>query len=355
MSNSADSPKILISDTAVPDIFMVGYMQDLSKEAICMYLRLLAEGSDRDFGKDMLVSISGFSTEVTDCSITELVKADLLCTKNNKTFFIVDIKQREVDEYCRYVAAKGIDGNGLELKADDGQRNSLASSINKSHYAGKMSYVFYRLVDTCLYEYEFEPMVVYGLFNEGERRKILMSPRLMKDLAYQWKTDGITTQAKLNEILERDRHVEELVKLMGKLSRRRLNGVDIERITRWVDTFDISIEMADYAFRCNEFRGNITLKDVEEKLIQWLEADIKNYDQAVIFEKENEKINKSKATRRKGKTNVYRTGAEMKALERQGEPGSIIKSEDAGVINQISGDTGSADGDGNDLLRMFGD
>jgi hypothetical protein len=45
----------------------------------------------------------------------------------------------------------------------------------------------------------------------------------------------------------------------------------------------------------------------------------------------------------------------MKALERQGEPGSIIKSEDAGVINQISGDTGSADGDGNDLLRMFGD
>lgn len=266
MNSNEGSPKLLISDTAIPDIFFVQYMQDLTKEAICVYLRIACDAKSSAYTKKQIADISGFSAEVSDTAVAELMAADLLVTEQGKTFKLADIKLREVDEYCKNRMALGIDTEQYAIDPHNEERDALANSISKSLYAGKMPFVMYRLIDTCLFEYEYEPVVVYGLFNAGEKRKILNSPRYMKEMAFEWKNSGVTTQAKLNAMLEKDKRVDELTKMMGKLTRRRLNGIDLERISRWVETFDVTAQMVEYAFRCNEYKGNITLKDVEDKL-----------------------------------------------------------------------------------------
>ena len=53
----------------------------------------------------------------------------------------------------------------MNFNDDEKQRKILAESISKSFYNGEMPYIFYRLIDKCLFEYKFETEVVYQLFS----------------------------------------------------------------------------------------------------------------------------------------------------------------------------------------------
>ena len=69
-------------------------------------------------------------------------------------------------------------------------------------------------------------------------------------------------------------------------------------------------EIVEYAIRENEWRTTLRPVDVENKLKEWFDAGVMTIDKAMVYENERHKENKAAATKRKGRTNVRRSGKE---------------------------------------------
>ncbi len=341
MPDRKEETKLLLSDTSVPDVFLVHYAPELSKDAIHLYLWILMDHKDLQFETKDLSHYSYIPSSDVDKALAELIEKDLLIKKDRDHYTVPDLKQREVDDYIRArlpADSSSADLDSLALSEDEKARNVLAESISSTFYQGRLAYTFYRLIDKCLYEYKMDSKVVYRLFEEGKKKRIHFYITEMRRLAEEWFRKNIITTKDLSAYLAKSRKVDELTSLMGKMTRKRLNGIDLERIDRWVYEMDVSPKLVEYAFRCNEYRGNITLKDVEDKLSEWISAGIRDVDAAMVHENERKNENKKKAVRKKGRDNTWKTGGEAGLLTENKEEKKDDGSSDAeDVILELFG------------------
>ena len=130
MSDPKGRTELLISDTLVPDIFITQYAQELTKDALCLYLWLLMSFGDREFTRENIKSYTLLSESDSEEYAAELIAHDLLITKDNETFSMADLKKNEVDSYVKAVVARDSADPSLKLCADEESRNVLAGSIN---------------------------------------------------------------------------------------------------------------------------------------------------------------------------------------------------------------------------------
>ena len=167
------------------------------------------------------------------------------------------------------------------------------------------------LIDKCLYEYKFDSIVCYKLFEEGYDQSIHRSNIQMENRAREWYEKGYTDIKSLEKHLEVSARYKKLVKLTGSLMRKRLNGLDLDRVKSWAEDLDATEELVTLAFKENEFRSNLTLKNVGDTLAKWYDQGIKTAEEAAKFSEEEHKENKRKATRRKANAgSSWRTGEE---------------------------------------------
>lgn len=354
-----DKFNLLISDTAIPDIFIVRYADNLSKSALNLYLWLNMLFKGREFVYKEVMEIKLFAPTETDESLAELVSAGLFIRKGDD-FSFVDLKQREVREFAEHYAARGVTLEGVELRSEEEARNKLADSVSKTFYQGKMPYICYRLIDKCLYEYKFDSLVVYKLFSICRDNHMHRSIGYMEKMASDWNDRGFTDSSKLDEYLSEEKKIEELIKKVSKLTRRKVNGIDLERLTRWVRDLKVSADLVELAYRSNEYRGNITLAHVEETLSKWIAAGITTVDEAAKYEEEQHKENKRKAKRKQKKNGAWITGAEAGLSEEQ--PEVKVESDDKPSDDDedapafVDAETSEEEnGDIDDILNMFGE
>lgn len=344
MSETGKNNSLLLSDTLVPDLFIYYYLNSLSKEAISVYLWIVSNSSS-SMTENEIFDISMIGNALTEQAISELISAGLLAKNIENRFYLVDIKQNEVNSYCASVIARGgANLSDLELSPYKKERDDLCDSISKTIYAGKMGYVFYRIVDNCINDYKFETIVIYTLFDVAKERKIQYDYKAVEKLASEWFKKGIKDQESLDKYLSLDARRKEAVKLVGAITRKRLDKFDLDRIDKWIE-LGFSNELIEFAFESNSYKSSLKTKDIDDTLTKWVEAGITNLDEAKIFEEEQHKENKRKYSRRKtsGGDSLYRTGEEAGISE--------------GMTNDI--DTTVApeeDSDSyNDILSMFGD
>ena len=292
MSYLSDENPLLLTDTAVEDLFICQYMTGLTMAAICIYLLLKMDGTGKYTEKEILER-SVFEDQATKEAVAELIAAGLITKNRNNKFVFVDIKKVEVESYCASVIAKGgAELADLELSPLKKQRDNLCSSINKTIYAGKIGWNFYGVVDKCLYTYKFESIVIYRLFEEAKERKIQYNIHAVEKLAKEWDQKGIRTADKLDEVLNASKMTKELTDLVGKLTRKRANALDLERIEKWA-SLGVTPELAEFAFRSNEYRGVNTM-NVDETLSNWIYAGVTTVEEATKYENERHKENSRK-------------------------------------------------------------
>ncbi len=342
-----DYSKLLINDSLLPDIFLVRYAQELSRNALLVYLWLNMSDRKNGFDEKDIKSLKIIHEEDIKPALAELMAASLIHL-NDKSYSFDDIKGREVSDYIASAVARGNDPELTGLMSNEKDRKILADSISSTFYQGEIPYIFYRLIDKCLNEYRFDSRVCYKLFEEGYEQSIHRSLQQMERMALSWYEKGYTDIKSLEKQLEINKRTKKLVKLCGSLMRKRLNGLDIDRVTSWVEDLDATEELVNLAFKENEFRSNLTLKNVGDTLTKWHDQGVKTADDAVRFSEEEHKENKRKASRRK--TNAgpnWRTGEEAglgnsKPEETQAEKESAeAKDEDNSIPD--------------DILDMFGD
>lgn len=355
-----DKFNLLISDTAIPDVFVVRYADNLSKSALNLYLWLNMLFKGREFVYKEVMEIKLYAPTETDESLAELVSAGLFIRKGDD-FSFVDLKQREVLEFAEHYAARGVTLEGVELRSEEEARNKLADSVSKTFYQGKMPYICYRLIDKCLYEYKFDSLVVYKLFSICRDNHMHRSIGYMEKMASDWNDRGFTDSSKLDEYLSEEKKLEELIKKVSKLTRRKVNGLDVERLSRWVRDLKVSADLVELAYRSNEYRGNITLAHVEETLSKWIAAGISNVDEAAKYEEEQHKENKRKAKRKVKKNGAWITGAEAGLTEEENDKKAEEKpsedDENAPAFNVSENEDAEDEETGaiDDILDLFGE
>lgn len=339
--------RLLINDSLLPDIFLVRYAQELSKNALLVYLWINMTGDKNSFDENTVKKFKIIPDEETDKAMAELMAAGLIIRKD-KTYSFDDIKAREVEEYVQAQKARGDDPDLTGLKSDEKERTTLAESISKTFYQGELPYIFYRLIDKCLYEYKFEGMVCYKLFEEGYEQSIHRSNILMENKAREWYQKGYTDIKSLEKQLEISKRTSKLIKLTGSLMRKRLNGLDLDRVKSWAEDLGATEELVTLAFKENEFRSNLTLKNVGDTLTKWHDQGIKTAEEAARFSEEEHKENKRKATRRKAVAgSTWVTGEEA---------GIAGAGSDKSVTPKASENTNEDDNESSDdILGMFGD
>ena len=340
--------RLLINDSLLPDIFLVRYAQELSKNALLVYLWLNMTGDKNSFNEETVKKFKIIPDDEISKTLAELMASGLI-NRKDKTYSFDDIKAREVEEYVQAQKAKGGDPDLTGLKSDEQERKTLADSISKTFYQGELPYIFYRLIDKCLYEYKFDSIVCYKLFEEGYDQSIHRSNIQMENRAREWFEKGYTDIKSLEKQLEIDKRTKKLIKLTGSLMRKRLNGLDIDRVKSWAEDLGATEELVTLAFKENEFRSNLTLKNVGDTLAKWHDQGIKTAEDAARFSEEEHKENKRKATRRKANTgSVWATGEEAGIVNKSEQPKSEEPKNDKASEDK--------DDDGpDDILNMFGD
>ena len=346
-----DISRLLVNDSLLPDIFLVKYSQELSRNALLVYLWLNMIGKKDGFEESDVKSLKIIPEEDVAPVLAELMAASLI-NRKEKTYSFDDIKAREVGEYIEAVKARGSDTGLSVVTSDEKERKLLADSISSTFYQGELPYIFYRLIDKCLYEYKFDGRVCYKLFEEGYEQSIHRSLQQMEKMALNWYEKGYTDIKSLEKQLEINKRAKSLIKLAGKLMRKRLNGLDIERVTGWAEDLDATEELVIQAFKENEFRSNLTLKNVGDTLTKWHDNGVKTTDEAALFSEEEHKENKRKATKRKAAGgSAWATGEEAGFLNSKD-----AESEKEDNKKQKSSEDKDDDSNGSDdILGMFGD
>ena len=326
MSAAGPNKEFLISETLIPDIFIARYMPLLGKEAISIYLWTHMTFKGESFTYKDTVAYGAIPEEDLKIALAELVAAGVLVRKENDVYEPVDLKMVEVEEYIR----NRTDADGVPvMKSDEKKRQLLAVSIQKTYYQGHMAYAFYRLIDKCLYEYKFEDGVVYSLFEEGKELRVHYIVAKMYDLAQKWYQKGYTSTESLKEYYELRTRRSEVAKVTGKLLRKRLTEMDYEHINTWATDYKADAAIVEYAIRCLDYKNNIRMVDVTNKLKEWFDAGVMTVDKAMVYEAERHKENKAKASRSRGRTNVRKSGKDAGITVESKEEKPEAKPEDA--------------------------
>ena len=357
-----DYSELVISQSLLDDIFVVRYLQDLSKEAVIVYLWLNMTAGDKEFDDETVKTYRVIPESKVKEVLTELLGAKLIKAAKDK-FVLEDLKRREVEEYVNVCKAKGEAGD-IPGMSNSEEYNTLSASISKTFYKGMIDYNYYRLIDKCLYEYRFEGTVCYKLFEEGYQKGILRKYNAMAGIASHWYEKGYTTAESLEKYLEKNSLKERLVKLCSKTMRKHLTDLDINRIHGWVDNLNTNEELVAYAFRVNEFRNNLTLMHIETTLKKWFDLGIDTADKAAKLDEEEHKENARRSAHRKSRSGTkWRTGAEAGIETADSASGKTPESTEEKPEKKESKasaedkDESKKGGDSvlDDILDMFGD
>ena len=357
-----DYSELVISQSQLDDIFVVRYLQELSREAVVVYLWLNMSVGKKEFDEKSVKTYKVIPEDKVREALTELLGAKLIKASKDK-FVMEDLKRREVEEYVKICKAKGESGDIPGMKNTEEHR-MLSASISKTFFRGVIDYNYYRLIDKCLYEYGFESTVCYKLFEEGYQRGILRKYNAMAGIASHWYEKGYTTADKLEKYLERNSLKEKLVKLCSKTMRKHMTDLDISRIHGWVDDLNANEELVAYAFRVNEFRNNLTLMNIETTLKKWFDLGIDTAEKAATLNEEEHKENMRRSAQRKNRSgSKWKTGAEAGLslsdadTESDGlaEDKKPVKDKEQKARTEDKKDKKDDEAIPDDILDMFGD
>ena len=139
-----DYSELVISQSLLDDIFVVRYLQALSKEAIVVYLWLNMTAGKNEFDEKSVKTYRVIPEAKVKEALTELLGAKLIRASKDK-FVLEDLKHREVEEYVKICKARGEAGDIPGMSNSD-EHKMLSASISKTFFCGVMDYNYYRLI-----------------------------------------------------------------------------------------------------------------------------------------------------------------------------------------------------------------
>ena len=280
-----ESRKLLLSDTLVPDIFIMEYLPGLSGLAVKIYLYLLLSAhSVRSITEQDLSRRLGQDSDTIHAALVELAAVELIALKE-RSLEIVDVKAAEIERAYR---PKTESSPQEIIKAQEkfGVREKLMADIAKTFFQGLMSPSWYGEIDSWFDRYHFEPEVIYALFQECARRNKLDSKAYIAKVAENWASRGIATFNDLNTYFMAYDKVNKASKKVGRKLRRTMTEYDEEIVARWIEQYHYDFDIIEIALRKSTRVTNPNLEFIDRVIREWFEHQLRDAEAIKVYETE---------------------------------------------------------------------
>ena len=280
-----ESRKLLLSDTLVPDIFIMEYLPGLSGLAVKIYLYLLLSAhSVRSITEQDLSRRLGQDSDTIHAALVELAAVELIALKE-RSLEIVDVKAAEIERAYR---PKTESSPQEMVKAQEkfGVREKLMADIAKTFFQGLMSPSWYGEIDSWFDRYHFEPEVIYALFQECARRNKLDSKAYIAKVAENWASRGIVTFNDLNTYFMAYDKVNKASKKVGRKLRRTMTEYDEEMVARWIEQYHYDFDIIEIALRKSTRVTNPNLEFIDRVIREWFEHQLLDAEAIKAYETE---------------------------------------------------------------------
>lgn len=279
-----ESRQLLLSDTLVPDVFILEYLAGLDGLAVKTYLMLLfVSRSGRQIGEKDLARRLGVEVEEMRTALVALAAQDLVTLKE-RSVEIRDIKAHEIERTYRPKTASS--PTEVTDSKRDPQREKLLRAIAGTFFQGLMSPSWLMEIDAWLDRFAFTPEVVLALFQECARRGKLENKAYIRTVAENWHKHSIRTFEDLNRYsILRDR-VHTLSRKIGRKLHRNMTEYDEEMVARWLEEYGYDFEIIDQALRRTTRAANPNLEFIDRLLREWHAHDLRSAESVIRYEVE---------------------------------------------------------------------
>lgn len=278
-----ESQRLLLSDTLVPDLFIMEHLPALSGLAVKIYIyALFCTRSRHALTEGDLARRMGEETDMVKAALAELAAAGLIELRD-RGFTFIDVKAAEIEKNFRPRTA-ATPSEAVAAQKAMPVREKLMADISKTFFQGLMSPSWYSEIDSWFDRFGFEPEVVYALFQECARRNKLNSKAYIAKVAESWASRSIVTYADLNRYFLSYELISKLGKKIGRKLRRTMTEFDLEKVTRWVEKLGYDYDVIEVALRKTSRLANPSLDFADRLLEEWFSHQLRDADAVNAYE-----------------------------------------------------------------------
>lgn len=258
--------KINLSDTAIPDIFILNNMNKLEDPDLKVYIYILylsKIGEETEQG--IICKKLNITEEELSLSLDRLCSEELLM-KNMNGYTVIDIKENYINSnYTPLVTKKN-----KETTEEEKTRIIAAGAINDSFFNGLMPYSWYSDIGDIFNKFNFEPDVMIALFQYCSERKAL-NRKYVYAVAETWYKGKIKNFDDLERYFE---EVSKMQKIINKICKalglsRELTKYEKEYINRWVNEYGYDFSMIEEGLKRTVNKTNPSISYVNGILKNW--------------------------------------------------------------------------------------
>lgn len=282
--NKRDERTLLLSDTPVPDLFIVDHMPLMDAVALKVYLLLLQSKSrGRTLDKKGLAARLSLDQTKIEKALN-LLEMEKLVSQEEDEINVVDLKVSEVERYVddkQKVAKKHV------LPGEISARERTVTIINDTYFQGAMSYGWYTLIDRWFSDYQFKPDVVYTLFSELVDKNKLNHKGYAASIADNWHKNGVRTFEQLSRHQDTFRAMYQFCQKVARSLRLSLDEFNEPLIRKWKEELGYDFEIVEIALAKSVRLRNAKNLTVYDRILRtWHSHGLKDKPSILAFEEQ---------------------------------------------------------------------
>ena len=259
--------KLELSDTAVPDLFILNNMASLEGIDIKIYLYLLFLSKNNtdieieDILKKLCITQQEFSFSI------DRLQAEDLILKTSQGFNIVDIKEEEINK--SYIPKMETKINRVKTELET-KRVAAAEAINESFFQGIMSLGWYTDIATLFKNYNFSEEVMIALFHYCQERKAL-NKKYVYAVAENWYKGGVKTFEDLEDFLDSYDVIQNTKQKIIKALRlnRNITKYEEQYINTWIREYGYNFDIIEEALKKTVNAANPSISYINAIISNW--------------------------------------------------------------------------------------
>ena len=258
-----------LSDTLVPDLFIINKMNKLGENELKVYLYFLyLKKKNEDFTEKDICFNLDISKEILALTIDNLCEEKLMI-KNIDGYTLIDLKEAKINEDFEPSASEMVSSEESE---EEKNRMVAAEAINDSFFNGMMPYAWYTDIGELFNKFEFESDVMIALFQYCFERKAL-NKKYVYAVAETWSKGNIKNFDELEKYFD---ELSKLQKIVNKICKalglnRELTKYEKEYVNKWVNEYNYDFKMIEHALKKTVNKTNPSINYVNGILKNWYE------------------------------------------------------------------------------------
>lgn len=293
----------LFGFTQISDLFFTDYLPELDAISTQLYiLCLYLNKRGKEINREELATGIKVTPAVIDEKLISLENVGLLVRMDNR-IILQDINQKELERCYRSRTTGAISDEFTMGRGVVKKRTDVIKSISDKFFGGNMPPSWFQDIDLLFEKYNFEPEVMFMLFQHCSQYNALTKPYVRR-VADDWGAREIRTPEQLEKYLtEYDLYRTSKGKVIKKLGLNpALDEYSEDILRRWFLIYKYDFDTVEIALRNASKKKNAGLNYFDAIITDWYRKGLRD-KAAVMTEIEKRKASGGKEEKTFAKTN----------------------------------------------------